>query len=174
MANAKPPSGAQDLDDLPDDLIEIRDPDIDAREIMAEIRRRIRQRRAELGYETQQFPSYDGVVFPGKPDDIPYDVNLYHHLELVNKMYLEVETGALLAPSPATRLPILGRLWALVRSQAHNLVLFYVNRSLEHQTEVNRRLISVLNQLTAANQEQQRSILTLQEQIDQLRSQLAE
>ena len=157
---------------IPEDLIEIRDPDIDAQKIMAEIRDKIDRRRKELGYERMSFPSFGGVVFPGRPNDIPYDPDLYHHLELVNKLYTNVETQPALEPAPTLRIPVVGQLWQLIRQEAHNLVLFYVNRSNNHEIAVHRHVISVLNLLAAENQKQHRAILALSGEVENLRSQL--
>ena len=152
-----------------DNLISIDDPAIDVAEIMAEIRERIAKRRAEKGYDNTQFPTYGDITYPDKPEDIAYDPNLYHHLHLVNKLYNDVQTEPLLAASPATRVPILGKLWSQIRGQAHNLVIFYVNRAVQHEVEVNRHLVNALNLLTADNQRQQRQIAMLQDEIVQLR-----
>lgn len=157
--------------EVSDDLIEIHDPEIDLAQIMGQIRERIRRRREELGYEKRTFPTFGAAAYPGEPDDVPYDPNLYHHLRLANETYAQVATGAMLAPSPATRIPVLGRLWQLIRGEVHNLVLFYVNRAIAHQTDTNRHLVSVLNRLTALSQEQQRVILALQAEIKALRQQ---
>lgn len=158
----------------PDVIIEIRDPEIDDQQIMAEIRARMERRRAELGYEPQNFISFGGARYPGKPDDIPYDADFYHHLELANELYQQVETESNLQPSPATRVPLLGRLWGLIRSQAHYLVLYYVNRSLAHQMNVNRELVSTLNRLALMNQEKEREIYKLRTELDVLRTQAQE
>ena len=159
--------------DLPDDnLIEFHDAEIDPRQIMADIRDRIQQRRAEIGYGTTRFPTFSGATFPGRPTDIPYDPDLYHHLERVNKIYFEFETEPELLASPATRIPILGNLWGLIRRHAHTLTLFYTNRAIRQQTNVNRHMVSALNLLTVAWQEQQRTILALQEEIESLRERL--
>jgi len=154
---------------VPNDLIEIDDPEIDPARIVECIRARIRARRAELGYEGHVFPSFGVTAYPGEPDDLPYDRDLYYHLQLANETYTQAETEAVLAPSPATGVPMLGRLWGLVRREMHNLVLFYVNRALAHQTDVNRHLVSVLNQLTALSEEQQRTILSLRDEVEALR-----
>jgi hypothetical protein len=152
-----------------DDLIEIQDPEIDASSILAQIRERIQARRAELGYDQRTFPTFGTAVYPGEPEDLPFDADLHHHLRLVNGSFARIETGADLAPSQATRLPVIGRLWKLVRGQLHSLVLFYVNRAVAHQTSVNRHLVSVLNRMEALNQEQQRTIIKLQKELAQLR-----
>ena len=132
-----------------DDLIEIHDPEIDSQAIMTEIRSRIQERRQEPGYHTPRFSTFGGTLLPDRPDDLPYDPALFDHLELVNEQYTAVPSDSDLQPSPATRVPILGPLWAMVREQAHGLVLFYTNRTASHQTGVNREIISVLNGLTA-------------------------
>ena len=159
-------------DHLPsDDIIEIHDPDIDPDAIMNEIRARIRQRRQELGYEKRTFPSF-ATTYPTEPDDLEYDPNLYHHLRLANEQYTEASTEILLAPSPATRVPILGALWRQIRHGAHNLVIFYVNRAITHEVNVNRHLITVLNSLTTQVEEQQRAIQSLQADLAALRERL--
>lgn len=161
--------------ELPDDgLITINDPAIDSAAIMAEVRARIQQRRAELGYEPQRFSSFGGAQFPGRPDDLPYDPDYYDHLEMANELYWQVETDANLQVSPATRAPVVGKLWAGVREQAHQLVLYYVNRHISHQTSVNREIIGVLNKLTEVNVEQQREIARLRQELEALRAQRGE
>ena len=136
---------------------------------MAEIRARIEERRREAGYEERAFPRLEqrrltqacrrGLVGCGP----------YHHLWLANQLYNQAETAPVLAASAATQLPLFGRLWKLVREQAHQLVLFYVNRLVAHQTNVDRHLVSVANELTREIQEQQEQIRALQEEVEALR-----
>lgn len=155
---------------LPDNnLIEIRDPALDTIAIMAEIRTRVEKRRQELGYDKRRFPTFGTAEYPGEPEDMAYDDLLYHHLRLANRSYADIETRPLLASSPATRVPVLGRLWGLIRGGAHNLVLFYVNRAVSQQVNINRHLVSVLNRLAAENQAQARQIKALEEEVTQLR-----
>ncbi|MCL4868355.1 MAG: hypothetical protein KJ063_05255 [Anaerolineae bacterium] len=156
--------------DIPDNLIEIRDPEIDPTAIMAEIRVRVEQRRRELGYDNRRFPTFGTADYPGEPEDIPFDDLLYHHLRLANRHYAEVETRPVLVSSPATRLPLLGRLWGLIRGGAHNLVLFYVNRLAAQQININRHLVSVLNRQAAQAQAQERRLQQLEEELAHLRS----
>lgn len=159
-----------DIIEASEDLIEIHDPEVDVIQIMADIRERIRRRREELGYDKRTFPTYGGTACPAPPNDLPIDSDLYHHLRLANQVYTLAETGPLLVPSSGTRLPLIGSIWQRVRVYLHNLALFYVNRAVAHQTSVNRHVISVLNQLTVANQAQQRAITALQAEIAYLRS----
>ncbi|MFN2116989.1 MAG: hypothetical protein ACK2U0_04615 [Candidatus Promineifilaceae bacterium] len=161
--------------DLPsNDLIEIHDPEIDPEAIMAEIRARIQERRQELGYVKPQFSSYGGTLLPDRPDDIPYDPELFDHLELVNEKYTMVPSESDLQPSPATRVPILGPLWTMIREQAHGLVLFYTNRMASHQTGVNQEFVSILNGLTSLSMNQQRKIEKLEIELEAVRKDLEE
>ena len=149
-----------------DELLEIHDPEVDPQALMAEIRLRIQSRRAELGYEERTFPSFgDAVPCPDPPNDLPYSADLYHHLRQANILYEEVETEPILAHSAALRVPVLGGLWKLIRRQAHSLVLYYVNRGLAHQVNVDRHQISVLNQLVIENEELKRTVTVLKGQI---------
>ena len=167
---APTPSPAAYDDALPaENMIEIDDPEIDPAAIMAEIRRRIVARRRELGYDHRAFPSYGAAIYQGEPDDLPFDRDLHYFLRLANATFAEAETEPVLAASPATRVPILGRLWGMIRGGAHNLVLFYVNRAVTHQTSVNGYLVSALNRLTAVVEEQQRTIQRLQAELDAAR-----
>lgn len=155
---------------VPDDLLEIRGEDIDQQEVMTRVADRVTERRSDIGFSQVRFPSYAGVPYPGTPDQVNYDPDLYHHLRLANKNYLEVETDPVLETSPATRIPVIGYLWRLVRLHAHNLVLFYVNRAVRHEVNVNRYIISVLNSLAIANQDQREVITALKAEVDDLRS----
>lgn len=154
--------------EIPDDLIEIRDPEIDPTQIMQEIRSRVAKRRQEAGYEEKRFPTYGGMGYPGEPTDIPYDPNFYTSLREANEQFSRFDLGANLASSPTTRLPLIGGLWARLRREVHNLVLFYVNRSARQQITVNRALVQVVNQLAAQSQEQQRQVEILKRRVQEL------
>ena len=160
-----------EIEPVPDNLLEIRDEEIDQQEVMARVADRVTERRSKIGFSQVRFPSYDGVPFPGPPINARYDPDLYHHLRLANTNYLDVQTEPELEPSPATRIPIIGQFWRLIRLHAHNLVLFYVNRAVRHEVDVNRHLISVLNSLAIANQVQQEEIDALKSEVKDLRSQ---
>lgn len=156
--------------EISDDLIEIKDPEIDPAGIMEQIRERVKQRRKEKGHDQRTFPSFGLTELPEAPSDRPYDPDLYYYLRLVNESFAQAETHANLAPSPATKLPVVGRVWKLLRREVHNLVLFYVNRLITHQSNVNRYQVNVLNRLTTRLEEQERTIEQLQAELNQLRS----
>lgn len=152
-------------------LFVVQDPEIDVDAIMQTIRQRIAERRAALGEPQQQFPTFDDMGMPEEPDDIPHDTNLYHHLRLLNALYFEFPLEPVLASSPLTRIPILGPLWARLRREAHNLVLFYVSRVIGHQIQINRHIAGVLNRLVAENVALRRQVQELEARLEALESQ---
>jgi hypothetical protein len=158
---------------LSDDFLELYDPEITAEQLLAAVYERLEKRRRLPGYSPASFPVYAAVTpQPEMPLGLPYRTNLYHHLRQANRLYCQVETGPQLGPSTATQLPLVGRLWKLIREQAHSLVLFYVNRHVTAQVNVNRHLVSVLNEITVLCQEQQRRIGDLEEEVRILRQQV--
>jgi len=154
--------------EIPNDLIEIHDPEIDVTQIMDQIRERIRQRREELGYPRQSFPKFGAAAYPGEPEGEDFDADLYYHLRRANDLYYQIGVESSLAPSPTTSLPVVGRLWGLIRREAHNLVLFYLGKSAQHQVVVNRHLVSTLNRMVIQLQQQQADLRALRDEIKRL------
>ncbi len=78
---------------------------------------------------------------------------LAHHLERLEALQdARAASDRLeLAPSPAARRPVIGRLWGMVRRQAHDLVLYYVNIQAAHQSEIDHHLVEALRALAAEN-----------------------
>jgi hypothetical protein len=155
--------------EIPDDLIEIYDPEIDVDEIMQEIRERIQHRREEMGYPRRTFPSFGAAVYPGEPKHGDFDEDLYYHLRKANDIYMDLGVDPVLAPSLATRIPILGGLWKQIRKEAHNLVLFYLGKLAGKQTAVNRHLVSTINRMAVVLEQQRTQIQGLHREIEQLR-----
>ena len=153
------------MNDIPSDLIEIHDPEIDPSQIMQQIRERLRKRREEMGYFRQSFPSFGAAAYPGEPDEGEYDSDLYYHLRQANERYYQLGVEILLSPSPRSSMPLIGRLWDRLRREAHHLVLFYVNQLAQRQIMVNRHLVSTLNRMAVQMQNQQRRIQTLEDKL---------
>lgn len=153
--------------ELSDGWLEIDDPEIDPAEIVEEIRHRIERRREALGYPRDDLPSFGATAYPGEPEG-DFDVDLYYHLRRANEAYPHVGAESDLAPSPATRLPLIGPLWARVRRQAHNLVLFYLNKLAGRQATVNRHLVSVLNRMSIQLQAQEAELECLRKEVERL------
>lgn len=154
--------------EIPDDLIEIHDPEIDPNQIMEQIRERIRQRREKLGYPQQAFPPFGAAEYPGEPEEGDFDQDLYYHLRKANELYYCIKVEPSLSPSPATQMPILGRLWRMIRQEAHNLVLFYVGKLARQILAIDRHTVSTLNRMAVQLQEQQKQLQALREQLDTL------
>jgi hypothetical protein len=155
--------------DSHDGLMEIHDPEIDPARIMEEIRGRIQRRREELGYPRQIFPTFGAAAYPGEPGGEDYDIELYFHLRRANETYHQIGVESLIVPSLWSSIPILGPLWDRIRREAHNLVLFYVNKLAQRQATVNRHLVSTLNRMVLQIQEQQRRIQAMEEELCRLR-----
>jgi hypothetical protein len=155
--------------EIPSNLIEIHDPEIDPARIMEEIRERIRRRREELGYPQRVFPAFGAAAYPGEPEGEGYDITLYFHLRRANENYHQIDVAPLIVPSSRSSIPILGPLWDRIRREAHNLVLFYVNKLAQRQVTVNRHLVSTLNRMAVQIQEQQRRIKALEEELRRIK-----
>jgi hypothetical protein len=59
--------------------------------------------------------------------------------------------------------PVLGRLWQRVRSQAHQLVLFYVNRQAAQATKAQYELLAALQALAVESARQREAIAQLEQ-----------
>ncbi|MCP4423325.1 MAG: hypothetical protein GY803_02425 [Chloroflexi bacterium] len=131
------------------------------------VEKRLAERRTTLGRPSPvDFPAFGyRTPMPEPPASGAVSQTLHHHLRQLNRME-PPETTPVLIPSPATRIPILGRLWAVIREHAHRLVLFYVNRASARETAVNNHIMNALNELTRLAQSQQDEIRRLQKEID--------
>ncbi|MFO7537686.1 MAG: hypothetical protein R6X32_06460 [Chloroflexota bacterium] len=139
----------------------INDDELSTAALEAKIEGQVQMRRRQSGTITPDFPSFGFVVDMPSPGANPA---LYYHLRQLN----ELETAAatpVLAPSPATRLPLLGRLWGLIRQQVHELILFYINRSAARQARLESHLVSLLNEQTRLLQTQQVEIEALKQRV---------
>jgi len=126
-------------------------------------------RRAATGQPSPiDYPAFGYLSpMPQPPESGAVSKTLYHHLRQLNEMDAP-DAAPVLYVSPATKMPILGRLWGMVREQAHGLVLFYVNRAMAHETAVNTHTLNTLNELTRLTQLQQEEIVRLQEIVARL------
>jgi hypothetical protein len=98
------------------------------------------------------------------------DTDLQYHLDQANETYNQIWVKMSLAPSPATHVPVLGRLWELIREQAHRLVLFYVEQLASRQVGFNEHVVGTLNRLAAMQQDE---ITALRAEVAELRRRLA-
>ena len=149
--------------------VEIYDPEMRDEQLAAQIAERVQRRQVVSGQVQLHLPTYGFVSDMPEPGLSPaYPPNLYHNLKQVNRIK-PPETTAVLISSPATRLPILGFLWRLIRREAHNLILFYVNRAVSHNVRVNNHMVSILNELTRLTEAQQSEIKHLRAELAALK-----
>lgn len=151
-----------------DNLIEVGDPEIDAAEIMRRIREGIERKRQQGLLPERHFPRFGLAKAPAEPTG-EHDVELYYHLQRANDTCSEVGVTLTLAPSPATTIPVLGKLWSLIRRQMHELVLFYIAALARAQVRVNGHLVSALNRVVAQSQQQAEEIASLRREVERLR-----
>jgi hypothetical protein len=123
---------------------------------------RIRTRHAELGLSDVDKPEYGLAPLPPSEPYAGADMRaLIEHLAAAYRSFRTPPIELELAPSPATRLPVLGPIWARIRASAHKLPLFYAHRAALRQMAVQRALLSALNLLTVRVQRQRRELAEL-------------
>lgn len=147
-------------------LHEITDPEIDPEQIMISIRQRMRAERDKRRYAEQNFPEFGQTALLDKMADLNLDPKLLHHIQRANESNAAFDMSLVVVDSPATRVPLLGQLWRLIRSNAHQLVLFYTNRATKQQMDVNREMLHVINRLAILLNEQSEQIEDLQAQLN--------
>ncbi|MCB8959398.1 MAG: hypothetical protein H6651_03735 [Ardenticatenales bacterium] len=102
---------------------------------------------------------------PAGPPSSAAASDLERHRQQISLAAHTLPTAPDLAPSNATRLPLIGRLWASIREQAHQLVLYYVNRSAGHQQAVNHEITEALGLLQARLDAQEQRLAELEQQL---------
>lgn len=148
--------------------LEINDPEITAVELQAMVEQRLSLRQEEGGYTAVHFPEFGARRAMPVLTDSRLSPDLFFHLGVLNQLELP-ESLPVLAASPATRIPILGSLWKMLRHHAHELVCFYVNRLADHTVMTQQEMISVLNELTRLSQAQQAEIEQLRLEVQALK-----
>ncbi len=144
--------------------LKITDSEWDDQTLAAEIAQRTEQRNAQAGELTPTFPTMrrDGLHLPPATEQIA--PQLYQQLRALQARK-PVETGVLLADSPATQIPVIGRLWQTVRRSLHELVLFYVNRAVRDQAQRETHLQNIVNELTRLTVQQEQELTRLREEL---------
>jgi hypothetical protein len=142
---------------VPDDLIASNDAERPSAELVAAIRERLADSEQTDPGPLADFPRFGGPIEPGTTAH-PAE----QHLARAAALLAEAQTAPHLAPSAATRMPLLGPLWRRVRRQAHELVLFYVNRQAAQTTKVQHHLLAAIQALTAESDQQRERIAHLE------------
>lgn len=99
---------------------------------------------------------------------------VYDQLEEAGAVMGSIYVKPFLTPP---HLPVIGGLWQRMRSAAHELVVFYVNRLAGAQAAFNREVVACLNALvedldTGGRANLQSEIVALREEVKSLRAQL--
>jgi len=147
-------------DDL-EDIIEIRDPEINVAEIMARIRENLAKREPSD-------PEIDSLVFdPGLGGFISLEDGLKQSLQQANLVCDKIYVGDQIRSATGLKDQLANRL----RRPLHSLVRFYTDILSSKQVAFNSAAVRVLNSLA---QKQEREVLKSREDIEQLRRELEE
>ena len=144
--------------------IEIDDPQISSADLVQRVEERLKKRQEDRGPVDRHFPSFDPSAVSEVDSHEEHMAMLRYYLRQLEQRE-PPDTTPTLAPSPATRLPVVGRLWQLLRREAHQLVLFYVNRNLAHQTRLNNEIAGALRELAALLKAQDEEIRRLRAEL---------
>lgn len=150
--------------------ISLEDPQLSSEALAARVEAQLTRRRQKLGPVTLRFPNFQAQ--PLEIDEAGRGKALQEALRQLQTLP-PPPTQATLAPSPATRLPLLGRLWRLIRAQTHELVLFYVNRQLAHQTQTNHLVLRALQTMRTQLAQQEAHRAALESRLATLEARLA-
>ncbi len=139
--------------------LEIRHPQVDTDEVLSRLYANL-STRAYCG-EEHALPDFE---LPPPPEAVE-DATLRYHLARARALHRQTWVGLSLAPSPGTRVPVLGRIWGMIREQMHRLILYYVDMAVSKQVEVNTHLVASLTRLA----EVEREIVELRREVAALR-----
>ncbi len=156
-------------DDL-EQIIEIRDSEIDAEAIVRQIRENIRQRRSEAKAQGLDYEAFVEGLYAA-PDATRFDRSLYYDLRWMSMGYYKIGVGLSLTES---RIPLIAPLVQRVRAALHHLVIFYTNMLAGRQVRVNEYIVRTLTGLvqTLEDDPTPGEVEALRQQVAELRAQL--
>ncbi len=150
-----------------DDIIEIRDPEVDVEEIMQRIRERLRQRAAQKKAEPW-LPDFGSEMADIDPSVRALAPKMCYSLQQAREQANKIWVDLLLTETMTRRIPFLGGLWRRIRREAHNLVLFYVNILAANQAAFNNHVVRILSELVG----KQKQLLDQEDALKQLRAEI--
>jgi hypothetical protein len=152
------------------EIIEIRDPEIDAETIMHQIRENIHKRRAQAEAEGLDYEAFLYGLSTSRVST-RFDDSLYSDLRRMGSTYSRVGVGLSLTD---TSIPIIGPLVQRVRTALHQLVLYYVNLLAAQQRNFNGHIVRVLMTLVKGLEKGPLpgEVESLQQELAQLRAQV--
>ena len=145
----------------PDNWIEpVEDEELDPDRIITEIRR---ESQHPPLYQVQGlgYPVHPTHRYPGKPQDLPYDLELHQFVMRARA----IESGQAIGRSSTifSQLPIVGHVWNRFQRVMSRLLLPFVG-----QRDMNYNLLGAVERLLAENQDQARQIVALKAELDAL------
>ena len=153
-----------------EEIVEIRDSEIDAEAIMRQIRENIRRRRSDAEAQGLDYEAFVEGLY-ASPDATRFDRSLYYDLRWLSTGYYKIGVGLSLTES---RLPLIAPLVQRVRATLHHLVIFYTNILAGRQIRVNDYIVRALSGLveTLEKDTTPNEIETLRQEVADLRAQL--
>jgi GT2 family glycosyltransferase len=137
--------------------------EIDVDALMRQIQERVHQKSDRARVQARE----EGVGWPSM-EIAGLEEELREHLSWVQHNPA-VWVSLKLSEQPPMRVPVLTRLWQLVRRQAHQLVIFYVNGLAAQQTKLNVSFAKVVSRLVERLYGE-----AIEPEIAQLRAQIAD
>ncbi len=153
-----------------EEIIEIRDSEIDAEAIMRQIRENIRKRRSDAEAQGLDYEAFVEGLY-ASPDATRFDRSLYYDLRWMSMGYYKIGVGLSLTES---RIPLIGGLVQRVRSALHHLVIFYTNILAGRQARFNEYVVRALTGLIKELEQEPTpdEIESLRQEVAELRAQL--
>lgn len=153
---------------MADQVIEIRDPEINTEEIMARIRQRIRERRAQA---EGRGLDYDRLVDdPSRAESGRLASDLYYDL---NKMRSTADSLWVSVQLYDSHLPLVNAWYMRIKGKLHGIVVDYINRLAGRQVAFNQTTEHVLSGMVHAFEDNDARVEALEKQIIELRDRLA-
>lgn len=159
-------------DDI-EQIVEIRDKEIDTEAIMRQIRENIRQRREIAREQGVDFDAFvDGLYRKGEGH---FASEVYYNLRRASSSYDRITVKRYISPR---QIPIIGPLIQRVRISLHDLVIYYVNMLGSKQVSFNEAMVYVLSNLLKGLEKdaEQKAVelAALREEIQKLRIRVTE
>lgn len=154
MDNRVSPSLEAQIDQDPSQIIEIRDPELDVEEIMAQVRANVARRRAAGAYQDDLDAITDDVFKEMRVTHLSQDVPSPMAGGLANTL-AELNGRWVLREVPFTSdVPVIGGLIVTVRNFWNWMsTKWYVRGLLQQQTEFNALVVRAFNEMNAERQQ---------------------
>lgn len=156
-----------------EDIIEIRDDQIDVQAVMQQIRANLQKRREAAAAQGVDLDAFVAGLY--REDHGHFDAPVYYNLRRANATYDRITVSRYVSPRST---PVVGGLIQRVRGALHDLVIYYVNMLGSKQTLFNEAIVYMQNSLIEGLDKDAEQIAAelaaLRTEVQQLRIELAE